>query len=241
MRIIKEGINDKYLFKSVFMAGGGGSGKGWVVKNLFGLNKDGGVSPYGVKVVNSDAAFEYFLKKNSLPMEINAEDRYTYDKQMIQRELAKALTAKRLDNFIQGMLPIIMDGTGKDLKKIEAQANDFLNIGYDVSMVFVNTTLEVAQKRNAMRARKLDPDLIEKSWYEVQNNLGKFQKYFGNNNFVIVDNSQEHSEEDVKKVINELFREGRKLLERPLENKKGQFILDYLRKSGGKYLSDFDL
>ena len=43
-------------------------------------------------------------------------------------------------------------------------------------MVFVNTSLEIAQERNAARSRKLDPKEVEKMWRAVQENIGKFQK-----------------------------------------------------------------
>ena len=55
-------------------------------------------------------------------------------------------------------------------------------------MVFVNTSLEVAKERNKNRDRVLSDNLLEKSWKDVQNNLGKFQNLFGGN-FRIVDNT----------------------------------------------------
>ena len=45
-------------------------------------------------------------------------------------------------------------------------------------MLFVNTSLDVAQQRNMMRARKLDPNEVEEMWKAVQQNMGKFQQYF---------------------------------------------------------------
>ena len=46
-------------------------------------------------------------------------------------------------------------------------------------MIFVNTSLETAQKRNQMRKRTLAPKAVETMWNEVQNNIGKFQRLFG--------------------------------------------------------------
>ena len=56
-------------------------------------------------------------------------------------------------------------------------------------MVFVNTSLEVAHKRNEERARTLPKDILEKSWKDVQSNMGKFQGLFGRN-IAVVDNSK---------------------------------------------------
>ena len=55
-------------------------------------------------------------------------------------------------------------------------------------MIFVNTSLETAQKRNQMRKRTLAPK-EGRMWNEVQNNIGKFQRLFGGKNFIIVDNN----------------------------------------------------
>ena len=57
-------------------------------------------------------------------------------------------------------------------------------------MVFVHTKLEVAQKRNMERARKLKPKIVEDSWNEVQANKGAYQGLFGQTNFLLVDNSK---------------------------------------------------
>ena len=57
-------------------------------------------------------------------------------------------------------------------------------------MVFVNTSLDVAQQRNAARERKLKRSLVKDIWTDVQKNLGAFQNIFGKN-FVIIDNSDD--------------------------------------------------
>jgi hypothetical protein len=56
-------------------------------------------------------------------------------------------------------------------------------------MLFVNTSLEVAQERNQQRSRSLDPKQVEKMWNEVQQNIMSFQQVFGSGNFIVVDNS----------------------------------------------------
>ena len=83
---------------------------------------------------------------------------------------------------------MIIDGTGHVYSKIEKLKKHAESLGYDTYMVFVNTSLEVAQERNLQRDRVLPDDLLTKSWQDVQNNLGKFQNLFGGN-FRIVDNT----------------------------------------------------
>ena len=54
--LLTEGIHDKGIFKAVFLAGGPGSGKSTVVKQL-------ALNALGFKTVNTDKAFESGLKK----------------------------------------------------------------------------------------------------------------------------------------------------------------------------------
>ena len=63
MDLLIEGVYDKGILKAVFMAGGPGSGKSYVAKNLFGIPDSVNVSYSGLKTVNSDTEFEYFLRK----------------------------------------------------------------------------------------------------------------------------------------------------------------------------------
>ena len=51
---LQEGVYDPNIFKAFFLAGGPGSGKSFVVRKT-----TGGL---GLKVVNSDTAFEKLLK-----------------------------------------------------------------------------------------------------------------------------------------------------------------------------------
>ena len=70
-------------------------------------------------------------------------------------------------------------------------------------MIFVNTSLDVAQQRNEMRARSLEFSEVEKMWKAVQQNMGKFQSYFGRGSFLLVDNNSA-SEDIFTKVFVEI-------------------------------------
>ena len=83
--------------------------------------------------------------------------------------------------------------------------------------------------------------IVEKMWFAVQNNIGKFQKYFGSENFEVVDNSNyfeknSKEEQDFKMY---LFKLGKKIIESPLKNKIGIKTIEMMKKNGYKYLSDF--
>ncbi len=61
--------------------------------------------------------------------------------------------------------------------------------GYEVSISFVNNSLDTAQERNRMRKRTLPEKEVTTMWNEVQQNIGKFQRLFGGSSMIIVDNN----------------------------------------------------
>jgi len=177
-QFMAEGIHDPSIFKAVFLAGGPGSGKSFIVGKT-------ALSALGMKVINSDEFFERALAKAG--MKPTPEDIYS-DKGQELRNQAKALTGKYMDHALNGRLGLVIDGTGKDYDKIVKQAEKLKKIGYEVAMIFVNTNLESAQARNKKRARTLPEKEVATMWQGVQDNIGKFQNFFGAKMFII-DNS----------------------------------------------------
>jgi dephospho-CoA kinase len=175
---LQEGVYDANIFKVIFLAGGPGSGKSYVVSRTMG--------GMGLKLVNSDDVYEKMLKDAGL--ETTPEDIYSDQGQEI-RVRAKATTKTMQGNYIQGRLGHIVDGTGKDYGKIQKQVGYLKGLGYECYMVFVNTSLDTALAQNAKRKRTLPEDEVSKMWKEVQDNIGKFQSLFGGSNFIVVDNN----------------------------------------------------
>ena len=201
-QFIKEGVYDPNIFKAVFMAGGPGSGKSFIAGRT-----TGGL---GLKIINSDTAFEVFLKKEGLSLKMPESETKKRD---VERARAKKVTASRKFLAVQGRLGIIIDGTGHIYDKVAKQATMLQQLGYETSMVFVNTSLEVALARNEQRARSVMPKLVKKSWQDVQNNMGKFQQFFGPGNFFIVDNNG--VEEDMLDISS---RHIRRAISKPVNN-----------------------
>ena len=189
-----EGVNDPGIFKAIFLAGGPGSGKSFVGSELVGFPSNMSFSPAGLKVVNSDPEFEYFLKKQGIdPKDLATMSAKDFAKATVgpdsPREKAKKVKQSKERLYIQGRLGLLIDGTGDDYGKIRKKYTDLKKMGYDCYMIFVNTTLEVAQERNMKRDRKLPEKIVKKIWTDVQKNLGRFQGLF-KQNFIIVDNSE---------------------------------------------------
>ena len=59
---LQEGVYDPNIFKAFFLAGGPGSGKSFVVRKTTGGT--------GLRIVNSDPAFELLIKKASLSLKM---------------------------------------------------------------------------------------------------------------------------------------------------------------------------
>jgi dephospho-CoA kinase len=201
---LQEGVYDPNIFQAVFLAGGPGSGKSFVQRTT-----TGGL---GMKVVNSDDAFERLLKKAGLSLKMPASE---LEPRNVIRDKSKILTDKRKDNFVDGRLGLIIDGTGKDYDKIKYQADQLKQIGYETYMIFVNTSEDVAQERNQKRSRTLDPEIVTQSWNAVQRNIGKFQNYFGSKNFIIVDNNVNVQD---TKLFNNVTKRVRSLVTRKVSN-----------------------
>ena len=232
MRLVKlfeeflaEGVHDKNILKAIFMAGGPGSGKSRVALELFDI-PEGGIQSIsystGLKVINSDQAFELELQK----IGINPKDLATMSPEEFDnvtqgegspREKAKKITMARQKMYMQGRLGMLIDGTGDDYKKIQTKKNLIEKLGYDAFMIFVNTSLEVALQRNAARSRSLPEELVKEIWQAVQNNIGHFQTLFGSENIIIIDNSLSGTAH-IKQMEGAIA----KLLRKPLQNRIGK-------------------
>tara|TARA_B100000287_G_scaffold217472_1_gene205117 strand:+ start:42 stop:803 length:762 start_codon:yes stop_codon:yes gene_type:complete len=183
---MREGINDPGIFKAFFTAGGPGSGKSFVAQNIGAGGRGRGMSPYGLKVIDSDPLFKKLLRDANMAAD---EKTIWSDAGQAKREMAKSLTKKQQAGFIEGRLGLLIDGTGKDFPKIKKQSDALRNIGYDTFMLFVNTSLEVAIERDKNRDRVLGEEEVTKMWKAVQSNMGKFQSYFGRESFILIDNN----------------------------------------------------
>ena len=239
---VNEGINDPGIFKAVFLAGGPGSGKTYVAKGLFGIPDRVNVSQTGMKMINQDKELKFLLKKFGFGTDLDKMPDEVFDDLTGPdgsglRKFAKELNKQRLKLYVKGRLGVIVDGTGHNFNKIASQKAELEELGYDTFMVFVNTSLDVAQKRNQERDRVLPKNIVSDSWKDVQANLGKFQSLF-RGNFLIVDNSKFLDEKASQKKFEMLVKKGiAKFIKKPIKNKNAKSWMrkeKLLRKQGIK-------
>jgi predicted kinase len=190
--LITEGVYDSGIFKAVFLMGGPGSGKSAVVKQL-------ALKALGLKLVNTDSAFEAGLKKAGLSLDMRTMDAQIRDP---IRKKAKRLTGKGLDGYIQGRLGLIFDTTSAKASKIKAYRSNLDYLGYESKMIYVRTSLANAQARNQERARKLPEKIVQKDWEDAQKNAQYFKSMFGAD-FVEILNDDTYA--DLKKKASALY------------------------------------
>ena len=217
---LQEGLNDPNIFKAFFLAGGPGSGKSYVVRKTTGGT--------GLRIVNSDDVFEKYLKDAGLEMDMRTRQAEREEEERDKlRKRAKALTKKKQKNYIEGRIGLIIDGTGKDYDKIAAQSIYLKRLGYDTHMIFVNTSLDTALKRNAERERTVSDSVATNSWKTVQSNIGKFSQHF-RQNFVVVDNND--ATED---VMTPVFKQIRGLLKKKVTSPLAkQWVMQQMKERG---------
>ena len=204
---LQEGLYDPNIFKAFFLAGGPGSGKSYVAGQVIGKGT-------GLKVVNSDDAFEHLLKKSGLSMRMPESERERRD---VVRDRAKVMTALKQGNYLEGRLGLIIDGTGAKSDKLLRQKGHLEELGYDTYMVFVNTSLDVALERNTKRARSVPESIVVKSWKDVQANICRFNNAFKGSNMIIVDNN------DAKEnIFGEVSKRVRGLLRNKVKNQRAK-------------------
>ena len=161
--------------KVIFMAGGPGSGKSSVIKGLK-------LKEQGFKIVNQDISLEWLMKNHGLPKDMRdftPEQASTFGKLGWEARMI----AKRKQTKFQGKGDgIIVDGTGNSLKTMQNQVREFKNKGYDIQMLFVETSLETALQRNRIRKeRSLRDGIVKRTHESVQKNKEAFKEIFGKN------------------------------------------------------------
>jgi len=246
MDLLTEGMYDKGIFKAVFMAGGPGSGKTFISKQLFGIPdnlKKATVTVGGLKVINSDKFFAHILVKHGFdPTELAQYPQHNFDEFQKGEEeggsglrpFAQDLNKAEKERFMDGKLGMIIDSTGGNFQKVKKQKKLLEENGYDCYMVFVMTSLETAQARNKKRAeegeRELPANIVKKSWTDTRKNMGGLKALFGSN-FALVNNDKKLAKEETYGFFRKLVKStANKWTNNKIQNPKGkQWVKDMLR------------
>jgi len=153
----------------VILAGGAGSGKGFVIDNLLGIEgKRFDVDKLKEQMLKS-VGFQQKVKKqygiNLFDLDLkNSKDVSTLHGIVSDLKIGK----KDQQNFFSAIGDtkpnIIFDVTLKDLAKLEDISNTVINLGYkkeDIHIVWVVNDLDTALQQNMERERRVNPDILK--------------------------------------------------------------------------------
>ena len=210
--LIREGIEDKGIFKCAFLSGAPASGKSYTLSKI----KSGAIEP---RIVNTDKFFEF----------LDPTDWDTFGHK------AKTLTKKQLVLYLNSMLPLAIDGTSSNGHALIRRQGLIESIGYDTAMVFVNTTLEISlervRKRNAEGKRQVPEDLVKQIHKKVNKLKGFYKSKF--NPFFEVNNDDGELDDD---MILKSFKKLTGFYNLPLQSPLGIDRVEEMRENGWKYL-----
>ena len=204
--------------KAIFMAGGPGSGKSTVVKNL-------GLKTKIPNVINADDQYEADLKAAGLALngkpaavsrlkavrnelenlDPDADPAAYKDKEaemlktkepvsQYARIFNKAQAGKKADfkKYAKETVSFVVDGTGGDYNLMAKDKSDLEALGYDVAMIYVDLDVDICKERNIERGktgRQLLDKEVESSCTAVAKNQKVYERLFKPNFFYV--NSEE--------------------------------------------------
>ena len=228
-KLISEGVHDKAIFKAVFLSGGPGSGKDYVLDNT--------LAGHGLVEINSDKALEFLMDKGNLDKRMPESEREMRD---MVRGRAKSVTELKQRLALLGRNGLIINGTGDDSDKVEKIKKHLEELGYETSMVTVNTADEVSKQRNNERGqrggRTVPEDIRKSKWEGVQANRPKYAELF-RGNYHEFDNSEDLRSADPKVVeakkneMLEIFKKIKNFTTKPAKHPNAQtWIANELNK-----------
>jgi hypothetical protein len=212
-----EGVHDKSIFKAVFLFGGPGSGKDYVLSRT--------LDNQGLIEINSDKAFEFLMDKEGLDKTMPKSETEVRN---AVRSRAKNVTELKQYLALVGKNGLIINGTGDDVEKIKRIKSSLEKHGYETSGIMVNTDDEVSAARNVERGqrggRTVPEDIRKQKWDAVQAARPEYAKLFGQN-YTEFDNSEDLRSappevvQQKEKEITELFKTVQKFVTAPPKNK----------------------
>ena len=210
-QFLLENRLDKGIFKAIFLAGTPGSGKSYTISQL----SSGSIAP---RIVNTDKFIELRIKQKK------EYDYSTYTSPMTS-------TKKQLAHYLNGMLPLFIDGTSSNINDLVMRAGVLEPIGYDIGMIFVNTSLETSITRAEKRERKVDPDFIKQVYDLAADNKSYYQSKF--DFFLDINND---AGELTDEVILKAFKKTTSFFNSDVKNPIGKRTIKKLEETKEKYL-----
>lgn len=182
------GLNEHHsrgLFKAIFVTGGPGSGKDVVIREAIAEQK--------FVELNSTQAFDYLMDKQKL-----SEKTSDYRRESIRN---------------RG--PLIINGPADDHSRIIRIKEELEELGYETSMVFVDTTNTASKERNERLTKMVAESVRYDKWKLAQTCKEAYRQNF--DKFIDFDNSGSY--ENLEEVITDTYEEINTFIENKNYNK----------------------
>lgn len=219
-QFVSESISDRGILKAIFVIGLPGAGKSYTIARI-----KGPISPV---IVNTDKAIEFLSAKLSTPVMKSTWSTFA--------DKATKMTKDQLTQYVNGLLPLFVDGTSNDVSNILHRIGILESLGYDVGVVFVSTSLETSMKRAEERAqrtgRHVDPEFINA--VHAQNDENK--KYLASKTHFFKE-IQNDEDELTDEVLLNAYKKVQSFFASPVENPVGKRIIEKMQQEGHKYLT----
>jgi hypothetical protein len=172
--LLLEGVHDKGIFKAVFINGGPGSGKDYVLKSTLG--------GHGLTEISSDKLMDHLDDPKSAD----------HTKAKNVNELRQMLSLK-------GRNGLIINDPGDNHERTKELKKRLERVGYDTAMIHVHVEDQVSSQRNIERSKRGGRAIPERNrkfkWDSVQDARVHHAKMFGDN-YIEYDNSDDHRTSD---------------------------------------------
>ena len=162
------------LFKAIFVTGGPGSGKDVIIREAIAERK--------AVELNATQAYNYLMDKKQLSEKSND----------FRREA------------IRNRGPLIINGPADDNSRIMSIKEELEELGYDTTMVFVETSNETSQLRNSKLNKMIAEDVRREKWELALASKESYKQEF--KNFISFNNSGSLNaiEEDITNIYQRL-------------------------------------
>ncbi|MBL0236015.1 MAG: hypothetical protein IPQ02_05205 [Saprospiraceae bacterium] len=180
--VFADGRYDPNIFKAIYIVGASEASKLYMIDKL-------ALTLYGLKLVETDAAFTDVLKKITDTLNLAHINDAVEVIGPVSKKV-KDITYRSLDKYVEGRIGLIISGTASDISTIKKHYTQLKEVGYDQYVIFVNTNLETTLKLNiANAAPSIPEDITIIKWHRHSSQMGMLFSVFGNK-YGIIDNSE---------------------------------------------------
>jgi hypothetical protein len=154
------------LYKAMFLVGGPGSGKDFLLKRVF--------EGCGLTEISAEKIYDHLMHSTT-------------------KSLSKLMISDLRSRLVlEGSQGIIVNGSAEDADKIVHIAELLESVGYSTAMTFVSTTDESSQHRNQLRGHRggrcMTESIRHEKWERSQQALDRFKDLF-EEDLIVFDNS----------------------------------------------------